>query len=189
MELQDFRIICDTAIDRYLDEIKARDKDWNCINIQRKRIQKIYRFYEAKRIETRRRYMEDPSKPLDRHKIASVMIYAILRSKIIQVDRMIPDLPEELLLANEYLAFYVALNIVEHYRRCKNIYSEEDYLLIFPEVYPLDNGKKPHSFLSNVCITLSNIRSLKQYDVFAYSTILFMLEKYTDKCRDEYNLD
>lgn len=54
-------------------------------------------------------------KALDRHKVASCMMYAVLKSRVLKVNRLVSHLPNRLLMANEYLAVYVGLNIIEQY--------------------------------------------------------------------------
>lgn len=120
---------------------------------------------------------------LDRHKVASCMIYAILKSKPFKVNRMVRNLPEKILLANEYLAFFVALNIVEMYKldemRDKGV--ESNYQIIIPRTYHEDDEEN-NTYESNFCKSLYylSMENIKRYDVFAYADILFLLEKYTD---------
>ena len=104
----------------YVRDLKNIQKELNvnCLYFSDKRAKRIYNYYEKKRLYIRRYFMNLESKPMDRHKIGSVMIYAILKSKPFFVFKTIPKLPNQLLMANEYLAFYVALNIVELYSVC-----------------------------------------------------------------------
>ena len=120
---------------------------------------------------------------LDRHKVASCMIYAILKANPLKVDRMVRNLPEKVLLANEYLAFFVALNIIEMYKldemREKGV--ESSYQIIIPKTYHEDDEEN-NTYEGNFCKSLYylSMENINKYDVFAYADILFLLEKYTD---------
>lgn len=142
--------------------------------------QKIYKFYQKKRDYVRCNYMtKEYYAALDRHKVASCMLYAILKVRPFNVNRNI-KLDEKILLANEYLAFYVALNIIENYRMSVNGMQETNCQILIPETYQEKTGST--DYISNICRNLYflSIYDIEKYDVLAYSNILFMLEKYTD---------
>lgn len=132
--------------------------------------------------------MVNASKPIDRHKTAACMIYAILRAKVFKVDKFILCLPEPIRLANEYLAFYVAINIIEQYKRTDVVDGEKvnsNYQLIISTTFYESQtnqmtGEVDNLFISSICLTLANIKQLRYFDVFSYSTIMFLLEKNTD---------
>lgn len=141
---------------------------------------KIFHFYQKKRDYIRSNYMtKEYNVALDRHKVASCMLFAILKAKPFKVKRNI-RLDERLLLANEYLAFYVALNIIENYRMSVNKMKENKCQILFPETYQEKTGST--DFLTNICRNLYflSVYNIDKYDVLAYSNILFLLEKYTD---------
>lgn len=181
MKLSDFYTFCDNVIKKYCDEILKEDEGTHCLKFSEKKLNNIYVYYEQKRVEVKKYYMQDANKILDRHKIASCMLYAILKSRVFKINRLIPNIPTRLLLANEYLAFYVAINIVEMFKRTEKEYPfYENYLLIFPKTYHIHPDFKENTFLFNTCSGLSSIKNLKYFDIIAYSTILFQIEKYTD---------
>ena len=80
-------------------------------------------------------------------------------------------------MANEYLAVYIAINIVEQYKR-DELGKDSEYKLIFPITYHEEN-EKTCVYLNNLCKGLYYIKP-KHIDIFAYSTIFFFMEKYTD---------
>lgn len=124
-----------------------------------------------------KQYMSGDMKPMDRHKIAANFMCSILKARVIRVNRLIPNLPIELLMANEYLAFYVAVSIVENYKR--DLTGNEDYILdLFPETYIENEGFD--SYIQNTCKALFYIKRYEIKDIFAYANLLFWLEKYTD---------
>ena len=179
MNINDFHILYNNVISIYIDEILDKDKEYNCLIFKKNRIDNIYIYYERKRLEIRKQHMQDPTKPLDRHKIATAIMYAILKSKVFKINKSIPNLPEELLLSNEYLAFYVGINIIEMYKRDDN-QNYKDYVLFFPKTYHSNNKNGMNTFVYNTCKGLSKIKNFKHFDCIAYSTIFFLLERHTD---------
>lgn len=181
MKTDKFYRFCDSVIKNYITEILEEDKAINCLTYNEHRLNNVYVYYEKKRVELRRKYMNDSSKPLDRHKVASCMMYAILKARVFRVNRLVKNIPEKLLLSNEYLAFYVAINIVEMFKRAeKDDVFGEKYVLYFPKAYHIHAEYEEGTFVYNTCKSLFFIKKIKYLDVFAYATILFLLEKYTD---------
>jgi len=188
MKYEDYENFYNIVIKGYIDELLEFDSKCNALTFNNKSPKAIYNYYEKKRIEVRTIYMADSSKPIDRHKTSACMIYAILKSKVFKVNKFIPGLPEPIRLANEYLAFYVAINIIEQYKRTDVVGGERvnnNYQLIIPTTFYESQansmtGEVENSFISSVCLTLANIKNLKFFDVFSYSTIMFLLEKNTD---------
>lgn len=177
MKFEDYDNFYQHVILGYINELRDFDSKCHALTFNSKAYKSIYHYYEKKRIEIRNVYMSDASKPIDRHKTAASMMYAILKS--------IPCLPEPLRLANEYLAFYVAMNIIEQYKRTDEINGEKiskNYQLIIPKTsYESQTnqmtGEADNSFISSICLTLANIKNLKYFDVFSYATIMFLFRK------------
>lgn len=174
-----FEDLYNKVILEYVKDLKNIQKELNikCLNYSDKKGRRIYDYYEKKRLYIRRYFMNLESKPMDRHKIGAVMIYAILKSRPFYVIKTIPKLPNQLLMANEYLAFYVALNIVELYRMDDESSNGND--LILPNTYHGD------MYIENVCKALYYVKNPNYFDVFAYADILFLLEKYNDTYLNE----
>ena len=195
MKFEDYDNFYQHVILGYINELRDFDSKCHALTFNSKAYKSIYHYYEKKRIEIRNVYMSDASKPIDRHKTAASMMYAILKANVFKVNKSIPCLPEPLRLANEYLAFYVAMNIIEQYKRTDEINGEKiskNYQLIIPKTsYESQTnqmtGEVDNSFISSICLTLANIKNLKYFDVFSYATIMFLLEKNTDNIiyRDE----
>lgn len=195
MKFEDYDNFYQHVILGYINELRDFDSKCHALTFNSKAYKSIYHYYEKKRIEIRNVYMSDASKPIDRHKTAASMMYAILKASVFKVNKSIPCLPEPLRLANEYLAFYVAMNIIEQYKRTDEINGEKiskNYQLIIPNTsYESQTnqmtGEVDNSFISSICLTLANIKNLKYFDVFSYATIMFLLEKNTDNIiyRDE----
>ena len=179
MELKEFQNIYETIISGYIKEIQETDT-LKCLTFRKSRIRKIHIYYERKRREIHTNYMQNPKGLIDRHKIASAFMYAILKARVFKVNRLVPDIPVELLYANEYLALYTAINIVEMFKRAnKNFAFHENYTFYFPKTYH-SNEHPYETFVYNTCRGMSLIKNIEFFDIFAYSTILFQLERYTD---------
>lgn len=191
MKIEDYNSFYEKVISGYIKELLDYDSDygWHVLTLNEKSRGKIYKYYERKRIEIRNGYMIDPQKPIDRHKTAASMMYAILKAKVFKIEKTKGPLPAPLKLANEYLAFYTAMNIIEQYKRTdegtEGQKSTPDYKLIIPHTaYESqkndETGDVENSFITSICLTLANIKSINYFDVFSYATIMFLLEKNTD---------
>ena len=181
MKIDDFEDFCTEVIDKYIMDIEEYQTNinCNCIKVRKTAKHKIFKYYQRKRDEIRENYMMEPTKSLDRHKVATCMMYAILKSKILKVNKYVPHLPDKLLMANEYLAVFVGINIIEQYRKEEGI-EEPKNQLIFPITYH-ETEKEEIAFLNNLCKGLYYLKwKLRFIDIFAYSNIYFFLEKYTD---------
>lgn len=173
MEKEVFDRFCNDVVNKYVSDLQKLDT-MGALIYHKHRVQKIYKYYEKKRLEIRRYFMYVETKPMDRHKIGASIIYATLKSRVFSVNRMIPDLPEQILMANEYLAIFLALSIVESYKRDE--LNNDDWLIKIPEAY---HGGED-AYVKILCKALYCIPSINYFDIFAYSNVLFLLEKYTD---------
>lgn len=179
MEKEVFNHYRNNIVNEYVSDLQKLDT-MGALVYHKARAKKIYKYYEKKRLEIRRFFMCEETKPMDRHKIGASIMYATLKSKVFSVNRMIPSLPEQILMANEYLAVYLALGIIESYKRDE--LKKDDWLIKIPEAY---HGGED-AYIKLLCKALYCIPSINHFDIFAYSNILFLLEKYTDDC-GEYN--
>lgn len=64
MKIEDFRELCSEVIEKYIDEILETDKEVQCLSLRKHNIDKIFIYYERKRIVVRKKYMQDPNKLL-----------------------------------------------------------------------------------------------------------------------------
>lgn len=179
MDPKDMENFFETVVEKYLQDIEEKFSEYkDCIRIRNsnKDIKKIYKFYEKER-ERVYRYMSIDVKALDGHKVASCFIYALLKYKLVKVNKLKRKIPEELLMINEYLACTVAMNIVAMYHR--NAKKDSSFILYIPKTNH-DSDQNNSAFVSNFCKALYYLRSSSRFDPFAYSNILFLLEKYTE---------
>lgn len=174
-----FDFFANDVIYKFYEELKKIDSGKfgnKAIKFERKRLSLVYLYYESFRKNMRKMYMTVESKPMDRHKIASAMMFSILKARLVKVNRLVPDLPLELLLANEYIAFYCAVNIIEIYRRDM---GAEEYSVLFPDTYIENEGEM--SYLENTCKALYYTKSYKMSNILLFANALFMLERFTDE--------
>lgn len=180
-----FEKIRDDVILPYAQELLDIDAKlgYNCLKLNNSAVDKIFYNYERKRQVIRKYFMTSEAQPMDRHKIGSVMIYAVLKSQILIINRVKHRLPNELLMANEYLAIYLAFAIVESYRyndfkKAKYPKEDERWRLEIPDTFHDDS---PDTYIDNLCKALYYIKDPDNLDIFAYSNILYHLEVYTNK--------
>lgn len=181
MKIEDFNDFCLTVINAYIKEIKDYEKNVNCKCLHEcdRAKSNIFKYYQRKRDAIKKNYMEKTAVSLDRHKVAACMVYAILKSRVLRVNEFVPHLPDRLLMANEYLAVYVGINIIEQYRRNDGLKEPNDKLF-FPTTYHEVDGQDS-VFINNLCKGLYySRRKINNMDIFAYSNIYFFMEKYTD---------
>lgn len=187
MERIDMENFYKDVISYYFDEIEKEFSEYKSyfkIIKGERAIKRLHRHYQKKRADVYR-YMYPDMIALDGHKVASCFIYAILKSNLIRLNRLKKTLPENLRLVNEHLACVVALNIVAMYRRNKDDKENQDgpksqFKIKIPTTYH-DVEEGCSEYLSVLSKALYYSKSaLSKFDAFAYSNIMFLLEKYTD---------
>lgn len=192
MRIQDFNEFYKVVIGECINEIKQYAKECGYINLECFRENKseskvsisIYRNYQKKRDYIKYNYMSKKNPvALDRHKVAACMVYAILKASPIRVNMWISNLPEKIVLANEYLAFYVGLNIIEMYKldEFNDGSIDTDYQIMVPRTYHEDENPQ-NTYESNLCKAWYYIKidNIEKFDTLGYANVFFLLEKYTD---------
>lgn len=177
---------CKNVIQEYVVQLLNIEHDLNISSIKfnEKKLNKIYVNYEKKRKEIRRYFMNIETKPMDRHKIGAVVLYAILKSHVFNIKLTKQHLPDILLMANEYLAVYMALTVVESYRIDEfkipqnKLNDDNRWRLIMPKVLQKNS---PDTYIDNLCKALYYVKNPERLDIFAYANILYNLEVYTNE--------
>lgn len=185
MEKVDFDEFKNEVLIKYLKELEEYDSSYHCLKINYNILDRIFWNYQKLRKFIKLDHMNEDSEALDRHKVGACFIYGIICSKVIRVRIKNQELPPHLLMANEYFAINVAINIVEMFKRTRET-DCEDYQIFIPTSYQKKDGKN-NLFLYELCLGLYEQNIKKCFNVFAYSTILFQLEDKTD-CIRKYNL-
>lgn len=178
-----YEVVVSACINDIFEYNKQNGFPENSIMLRENHSRKIFEYYQEMRDFIRCNYMSKKMDvALDRHKVAACMMYAVLKAKPLKVNRKIPGLDEKILLANEYLALYVALNIVIMYKIDQYQLEAGEYEILFPETYFNDSS---NDYVTNYCRTLYyvSMENLNKFDVLAHANILFLLEKYTDMSR------
>lgn len=177
MEKNDFEIFKKNVLIPYLNELKDLDS-LNCLKVKFNRLDRIYWYYQQLRDMIKKGYMQKDTGALDRHKVGAALIYGVLCANVIRIKKSVPNLSPHLLMANEYFAVNVALNVVEMFKRTTDNECE-DYQLSIPVSYHNTEGVNS-PFLYELCLGLYEQNIKKCFNPFAYSIILFQLEDKTD---------
>lgn len=180
MKYSDFKRISNNIILSYYDDLKKIDNDnynGDILYLKKINLCKTFFYYEKYRKLIRSSYMLNGEKPMDRHKIASTFMCSMLKSNFIKINKTkYKYIPLKLLLANEYVSFFVAINIIELYRRD----DLNNYNIIFPETY-IEKENYSTSYIENTCKALHYIGRIDVGKILAYANSFFLLEKYTDE--------
>ncbi len=128
-------------------------------------------------------YMIDETRNIDRHKIASCMVKAILIAKPLRVSFFNKvkqlfkkiELDDVTYLINQYLSMNVAILILEGYIR-SDVKKEIKHKIFIPEPFP--EGQK--NYMKDVCLDLYYTKP-KKINTITYANIFFLWEKYS--CR------
>jgi hypothetical protein len=162
-----------------IDRMLAKDNDILFTKGQFK--EQVWMTYENNKNKVHT-YMHNPDGRIDRHKVASVMLYSIIANKPFDLKYLYAGQiwHSSSFMANEILGFNVALGIVWSF-----ILQEADSRVdmakreifrdafVFPECahesYPAHVYKMLYYAKLNGC-----------YDIFAFSHVLFLIEAYTE---------
>jgi hypothetical protein len=165
-----------------IDRMKTADDDIFFIDGQVK--EKIWLTYESckNNIHT---YMYDPDGRIDRHKVASIMLYSIIINKPFELKYLHDkeSIKSISLMANEILGFNTAVGTVLSFIDTDAVEkSDNKRIEIFKNgfIYP----KCQHdSYEANVFKMLYYAKYNERYDIFAFSHVLFLIEAYTELVR------
>ena len=130
-------------------------------------------------------FMVNGTKHIDKHKISSCMMKAILMTKPLKLPlkRIIyttfhiaaKNLPVQEYLANELLSLTVAINIMEGY-----IHDDREKLLKHKIVSPAPFIHINDDYFDYVCLDL-HYTGARKFNIITFANVFFLLEKYS--CR------
>jgi len=179
MDKTTYERLWDQSIKPKIDRMSSSDDGILFIEGQVK--EKIWLTYEQCKNNVHT-YMHNPDGRIDRHKVASVMLYSIVINKPFEL-KLLPSQKEvrsSALLANEILALNVALAIVwsfllEDATEKSNSIKHEIFKngFIYPECQHDD-------YPTHIYKMLYYAKYNNHYDIFAFSHILFLIEAYTE---------
>ena len=143
--------------------------------------EKIWLTYEECKT-TIHTYMHNPDGRIDRHKVASVMLYSILKNKPFELilSPSKHEVKSSSFLANEILGFHAALAIVWSFIITDaNEKSDKIRIEIFKDKFILPKCQYD-DYQTHVYKMLYYAKYNNHYDIFAFSHILFFIEAYTE---------
>jgi hypothetical protein len=171
--------IWEKSIKPKIDRMLLADDDIFFIGGQVK--EKIWLTYEDYKNKVHS-YMQDPDGRIDRHKVASVMLYSIIINKPFEV-KILPikqELRSSAILANEILGFHTALAIVWSFIiGDANERSDKNKIEIFKKGFVFPECQH-ESYRASIYKMLYYSGLNQRYDVFAFAHILFLIEAYTE---------
>jgi len=179
VEFTTYEKLWDNCIKPKIDKMLEDDDDLLYNRVQVK--EKIWYTYEdyKNKVHT---YMHNPDGLIDRHKIASVMLYSIIVNKPFELKYLHnkKELKVSTILANEILGFNVALDIIWYFimeeANQESSYNRIDIFrngFVFPEC-------RHEKYEIHVYRTLYYAKLNDRYDIFSLSHILFFIEAYTE---------
>ena len=178
MDFTTYDRIWEKSIKPKIDRMLLVDDDIFFIGGQVK--EKIWLTYEDYKNKVHS-YMHNPDGRIDRHKVASVILYSIIINKPFEL-KLLPvkqKLKSSSLLANEILGFHAALAIVWSFiLEDANKKSDKNKIEIFKNGFSFPECQHER-YETNIYKMLYYSRLNERYDIFAFAHILFLIEAYT----------
>lgn len=158
--------------------LELNKKTSNTVYLQDKKVELIWQEFE-KLYRSFLITVENPIEQKDRHKIASLLVFALLKIEPLFYPKDSKD--PFVFLANEILAFHGALGIIRSIR-IKCAHEEKDSIVekilkknfIFPPCPPPNEDYPFHVYKS-----LHYSKMNDTFDIFLFAHILFLIESYT----------
>jgi len=179
MDISTYEKFWTSSMKPKIDRMVFDDNDIFFIDGQVK--EKIWMTYEEFKNKVHS-YMHNPDGKIDRHKIASVMLYSIIANKPIELNLLSvkQGAKGSSLLANEILGFHSALSIVQSF-----IIEDANQNSDFNKIEIFKNGFlfpecQHDTYQMHMYKMLYYSKLNNRYDIFAFSHILFLIEAYTE---------
>ena len=177
MTNDDFDKIWNTVV---LSEFAEYEKKFPGLFLYSNSKRDVFEEYSRQNNYCKHYYMKDPTKPLDRHKVSSAIIIAILKVEPIRMssELYIED-KEHLWLFNQKLAITVGLSVLVSFIEYDNEENEELLNktrngIIYPEA---NHG----TYINNFATELYYTHKDGNYNLLALANELFLLECWTLK--------
>lgn len=144
--------------------------------------QRIFLSYQLEKHRIKKYYMRNSQENIDRHKIASSMLYSIMKISpaYIPITKKIKKFfkgekfSREISYINEYIAIYTALSILDNFYlqdEKDGVLDSRRHRIYIPETFSDDYG-----YIFNTCIDLKFGKVKKKINTLTYSNIFFLLE-------------
>jgi len=179
MDFAVYERIWNEIIKPKIEEMQSSDDDILFIGDQIK--DKIWIDYEGYKNSVHT-YMRNPDGRIDRHKIASVLLYSIIANRPFALKYLHSkkEIKTSASLANETLGFYTALAIVWCFiMEEANQEADNGKIEMFKDGFIFPECKH-ESYPTHVYKMLYYSKLNKCYDIFAFSHVLFLIEAYTE---------
>ena len=165
----------------FLPTMSEIDTDKVC-KLKSNAFDKIYMQYQNQRKYIHDNYMEDADSYIDRHKIAACLMCSIERIQPLKIPlkfqlqllKSKEKLTKIQSYANEYLAFYSAISILDNfyeYDQSKNILHTRRKKIDIPKTFNDNND-----YVFDFCLDLYFANQKKMLNVLAYANVFFLLE-------------
>ncbi len=169
----------------FIDNISEKQKMKFNIEIRDKKIMKklVFQEYNTQKNILKDRYHicgNGSSGRIDQHKIASCICYSLIKNKIIAYN-ITKDLPTEIFYANYIIAFNSSIGIIysflcDYYIKHKK--NKELKLLLNNQTIFLPKTEHDEYDLCIIKMLLLNDLYGNNFDLLAYSNIMFLVEEY-----------
>ena len=179
MDFAEYEKIWEQSIKPKIDRMSSSDDDILFIGEHVK--EKIWLTYEDYK-NTVHTYMYNPDGLIDRHKIASVMLYSIIINRPFELKYLSSkqQVRGSALMANEILGFNTALAILWSFLlKDANKKSDKIKIEIFENGFIFPTCEYD-DYPTHVYKMLYYAKHNNKYDIFAFSHVLFFIEAYTE---------
>ncbi|GEM_PF-1377815 len=156
----------------------------NTLQFKRNAKNDVYQIYQEQN-ELLHTWMCYKDGNIDRHKVASLFCYALLKSRpLIQTNDITKTLYNR--FANEYLALYMSFSIVRSFILAIDTYSHplqenvhfNNNSFQYPP-YNTQGNHKNNSYTMYLLKLLHYSKESNNYNILMFSNILFLIEEYT----------
>lgn len=165
----------------FIPTISEIDID-NIYKLKANAFDKIYMHYQRQRKYIHDNYMMDADANIDRHKIAACLMCSIEKIQPLklplkfqlQLLKSNGKLTKFQSYANEYLAFYSAVSILDNfylYDESKNKFYKNRKKIVIPNTFNDNND-----YVFDFCLDLYFANQRKMLNLLAYANIFFLLE-------------
>lgn len=120
-------------------------------------------------------YMRNPDGLLDRHKVCSCLIIAIIKSAPLIENQCVSEMKT---IYNENLAMSVGLSLLKNYIVTAHS-QEKDYIEIFKDGFRFPETERDTRYQELLCLMLHYDVRNGNYSILAVADILFLIEEYT----------
>lgn len=156
------------------------------LTLKRNAKKRVYSQYQKEKTFIKTNYMIAEDTHLDRHKIASCVLYAIMKVYPVQINMSAiwkkhkekGKFNKEYQLLNEYLSLYTAFSIIESFRQYGISHQDEEYPTkgFVRNRISMPYTSNGQDYLYNTCLDLYFSKQRHKINVLTLSNVFFLLE-------------